>query len=91
MMSCPPLDRGWELIASMYEETRGEELLTRTKNGKQAIICSVPEEHFEEVEKIRQDFNDNRPFGHGKVRCLAFVRQPIEWFEFHVQTNLDRI
>ena len=48
---------------------RGKTLEYYTQNLQQAVICSVPEEHMEEVAKRREAFNKSLPReGHGKVQ-----------------------
>lgn len=54
-------------VESPFTSFRGKTLEFHTENGQQAIICSVPEEHMEEVAKRRDAFNESRPDGHGKV------------------------
>eukprot|EP00434_Breviolum_minutum_P007225 symbB.v1.2.006376.t3/scaffold371.1/size308833/23 len=56
-------------------EDLSEDLFYHTKNGKQVIICSVPEEHFKRVEEIRKRFNDEKHPGHGKVQRAWMSRR----------------
>ena len=55
-------------VESAFTSFQGKTLEIHTQNGQQAVICSVPEEHMEEVAKSREAFNNSIPDGHGKVQ-----------------------